>query len=626
MTKKLLFSDFIDRVNEHYHGRLTPYEDTYRGQGYDVKVHCNIHNIDFEVNAYALSTGKSNCPLCYSDHMRDVQLQKLDIQQPKILELTDEYVLNILKNNKFPDIRKSYKNVYVYLLRRFPKPKQNSKLCSEVLIYMIENKMSTYPVDADGNYLMDAGFMNYIVKDTEEEPSKEYVLKCLKDVKFTKSLKIHYPKAYDYLFNVMYPLPDDYNIKIPSPNGYIYMIEHNFENYPKSPITGEYMKFINSKKGFYLGENNTDINQANIKTLDNEGIPRNTEELVEMLLTHILSLYDLDGNIIEYEKLEIKRERRFDYGDYRNWLYIDGENCNPKKIKVKYVCRCGEVHIIYLSKYLEKEKLICKKCNQSLKYGCTSFNSKHRITKRKPSKVHMIFEDASDEQKQKYYENHLTTEEFYNNLKYFVRINKHDITNNMLENIKYEYAAPGTCHNVFVSKVSFDNGQTYETLKEIYLKCCVCGTIFKVHIDNIRKKGDLSKVKCKSCIFCNYTYEVRRYDNSELTYQSNLEKLFIDKIKSNNYEIENGQKIKYFYNYLNKYRNYYVDFYLPQFKIMVEIKGNNKFYRDDLETGKFDDKCNAAKKYAESHNMKFVVLFENDIDDFIESLTKQQLV
>jgi len=55
---------------------------------------------------------------------------------------------------------------------------------------------------------------------------------------------------------------------------------------------------------------------------------------------------------------------------------------------------------------------------------------------------------------------------------------------------------------------------------------------------------------------------------------------------------------------------------------MVEIKGNNKFYRDDLETGKFDDKCNAAKKYAESHNMKFVVLFENDIDDFIESLTK----
>jgi len=52
----------------------------------------------------------------------------------------------------------------------------------------------------------------------------------------------------------------------------------------------------------------------------------------------------------------------------------------------------------------------------------------------------------------------LTTEEFYNNLKYFVRINKHDITNNMLENIKYEYAAPGTCHNVFVSKVSFDNG------------------------------------------------------------------------------------------------------------------------------------------------------------------------
>jgi hypothetical protein len=102
--------------------------------------------------------------------------------------------------------------------------------------------------------------------------------------------------------------------------------------------------------------------------------------------------------------------------------------------------------------------------------------------------------------------------------------------------------------------------------------------------------------------------------------------LFIDKVKELGYKIENGPEIKYFFRHIDKYRNYFVDFYLPEFKIMIEIKGDNKFYRDDVETGKFNDKCNAARKYAKTNNMEYVVLFEEDIDNFIKNLTLKKKV
>lgn len=65
---------------------------------------------------------------------------------------------------------------------------------------------------------------------------------------------------------------------------------------------------------------------------------------------------------------------------------------------------------------------------------------------------------------------------------------------------------------------------------------------------------------------------------------------------------------------------YFVDFYLPEFKIMVEIKGRNHFHKEDVESGIFQDKCDAANNYAKQHNMSFVVLFEEDFEYFIENL------
>lgn len=620
---KLSFDVFKTQVDKHYCGRLVPYENTYRGVSYYVKVHCNVHNIDFEVDAYSLYIGKANCQLCYKDAINEKKSKRLEQLESEISNITENYVLDILKNNEMPIIKKSFNIVYRYLLKRFPKPYKNMRPCSKIFIYMIEHNLTTYPKDNKGNYLSNSSFIYYIVKDTDEPLNEQYVLKCLKNVNQISSLKVHYPKAYEYLFSILYPLPKDYDLNIPTCNAIIYMIEHNYKEYPKSPVTGRYLKFVNSEKGFYVGQEHIEINSMKIE--ENKCIPSTFEELCEILCNHILALYDLDGNEIQYQKLEIKREKYSKFGVLKNWLYVDGILLHPKKYKVKYICRCGTENIIYLSKYLEKEILCCNKCSQSIKYGMTSCNSKDYKSEEKiitnQHREIVDFENATEELKKQYYEIHLTPEEFYINLKYFVKINKREINEDNIQHIKYVYAVPTNNYYGYSSKISFDDGQKYETLNEIYLKCSICGKPFKVHISNIRQKGDLNQAKCKKCNFTNHIYENKRYDNStNLTYQSNLEKFFIDLIKAKGYEIENGPTILYFYRHWNKMREYLTDFYLPQFKIIVEIKGNNKWYKDDLKTGKFNDKCEAAQKYAEKHQMTFVVLFENDIEPFVDSL------
>ena len=44
----------------------------------------------------------------------------------------------------------------------------------------------------------------------------------------------------------------------------------------------------------------------------------------------------------------------------------------------------------------------------------------------------------------------------------------------------------------------------------------------------------------------NHRYKIKLYDDSGLTYQSNLEKQFIDKCKCNNIIIVNGLTLPYF--------------------------------------------------------------------------------
>ena len=77
-----------------------------------------------------------------------------------------------------------------------------------------------------------------------------------------------------------------------------------------------------------------------------------------------------------------------------------------------------------------------------------------------------------------------------------------------------------------------------------------------------------------------------------------MKKKFIDLCKKSNIDIVNGLKIDYIFN--NKNKTYITDFYLP--------------------SGKFQSKVDAATLFAKNNDMKYFVLFDEDIEEFIKNL------
>lgn len=353
---------------------------------------------------------------------------------------------------------------------------------------------------------------------------------------------------------------------------------------------------------------------------------QSSQSIIEILSQHILKIYDKEDNEIIFSKLEIKEEKRKFSITCSKVVYLDDiplKSYQQKTYKVLYKCRCGRENKIYLCKYLGKDKIICQHCLQDRKFDdhletkpySVKNNLRTRINNRIPKNID-DFNIMSDEFKKHFYEINLSENEFYAALPNIYSINGILISNIDITNVQYKIFKTNNQYK-FGYKISFDNGKTFNKIHNVCLKCSICGKIHNVHLNNIRNK-DMNNIKCSMCGYVNHRYEIRLYDDSGLTYQSNVEKYFIDKCYENNIKIVNGFKIPYIIN--NKHRTYITDFYLPDYKYIIEIKSNNIWYKRDLKNGIIDAKINAAKNF--NKDFQYKMLFDNDIDDFITFLMK----
>jgi len=99
-------------------------------------------------------------------------------------------------------------------------------------------------------------------------------------------------------------------------------------------------------------------------------------------------------------------------------------------------------------------------------------------------------------------------------------------------------------------------------------------------------------------------YHINQYKDTELYYQGLYEKDFLD----NYYDkitIENGISIKY--NYKNKGKIYHSDFYLPEYKIVVEIKSSWWFKQHK-------EKC-LAKEHETKKNHNYIMILDKNYDE-----------
>jgi hypothetical protein len=104
------------------------------------------------------------------------------------------------------------------------------------------------------------------------------------------------------------------------------------------------------------------------------------------------------------------------------------------------------------------------------------------------------------------------------------------------------------------------------------------------------------KILCHDCKLCNRIFKLRpmkNINNEIIMYQSKLELKFIEWCASNNIIVKNGPNIDY--TFKDKQHKYRVDFEIDGF--LIEIKDFHIWHRNQVESGKWDEKVNAANKF-----------------------------
>lgn len=348
------------------------------------------------------------------------------------------------------------------------------------------------------------------------------------------------------------------------------------------------------------------------------------ENMLPILLSKIIKIEDKENNEIKFNKIDYVIKKRKHSTNESVVIYIDNQELKCgyfRSLYVTYKCRCGRNVKMLFMKYIKKSHYWCQHCCQD-----TSFKEHYRandIIKGKKTQEKRIipdFESISTKEQENYWKNHLRKDEFNYWLPYLVKINNKEI----LDKTQIKYLDVVKNYNNqkrYTSKVSFDDGNKYEGFNSVSLKCSCCGKVYNKHIFNLRTEN-INNPECGFCKLCNHQYKIRKYKDTCLTYQSKTEEYFLNKCFENNIKVMNGYEIPYEFN--GKERTYISDFYLPDYKILLEIKGRNKFYRNDLASGKLTAKNNAASKFCNENNLIYQFVFGEDIDNFILALLNER--
>lgn len=301
-------------------------------------------------------------------------------------------------------------------------------------------------------------------------------------------------------------------------------------------------------------------------------------------------------------------------------VYADGVNIPINKTKVVYQCKCGKINTILLKKFLGKKRIKCPSCREDeekrrnhSRYFVEGYQKK--IIKEK--KIVYDFSKESNDFKEKYYKRHLTASEFYLLLPHIKSINGINVQNSNVIYVEHEviYNQYKYMPHVIINNINVP-------FTNVELICEKCKKHFSIS-DRRSKKEKLLKdeILCKDCSFNNKRYQIKMYKTifgDTIKYQSETEFIFIKKCEKNKIRILNGFDIKYHFN--ESEHIYKVDFFLPEHKFLIEIKGNHIWHRKQIETGKWNAKENAAVNYAKINDLHFKLLFLNEFNDFFTQL------
>ena len=351
-------------------------------------------------------------------------------------------------------------------------------------------------------------------------------------------------------------------------------------------------------------------------------------KLFEILTKGIIELYDKSGNTLKGDiSIDYFKSKYSSFDGETIRLFLNGIPLGRDGYRVKYECICGSINNILLQKYLMRnESSSCFRCRElnidKIKthsdYMKNTYNINGKVVKNIKKveelstddliqKSKLLFNNESDDYKEKYFKINTTIDEFNKHRDSIICINNIDIDS--LEFIPYLSIRS---HIKFTQYVKNNkNGKLAKFNNIVY----ICGSCDKEFLSSGRRlpKEKLSKHKilCKDCALCNRAFKIRNIKNIEgnqVVYQSKPELDLINFCNSNNIIIKNGPYLEYFFN--NKKRTYRVDFEVNN--MLIEIKGDHIWHRNQVKSGKWAMKEKAAKEYCIKNNKIFKLVFKKD--------------
>jgi hypothetical protein len=334
---------------------------------------------------------------------------------------------------------------------------------------------------------------------------------------------------------------------------------------------------------------------------------------------YILSDFKIDKIVHKYSNTGIPIYRFF----YKNDIITKN---NDLIVKYKCIC-CNSIHKVALNNILRKinrnivKCRICKELDEYKQLEHSNYMLKyHGKPKPKPNNCIITlenklnidkkaFNDYDDDFKDNYFRRNMTINEFdyiRNKIKFIQ--NKKFVMN---EDFIYYPTVSISNQTRFCPYLYSKNRNCLEKIHNITLICDNCDTEFLSK--DLHSHKNKIKALCKDCNLSNNIFKLRTYTNfgkEKIMYQSKFELKFIRYCNDKKIYVINGPKIYYKYN--NKNPTYKIDFAIPKLNLLIEIKDNHIWHKEQVKNGKWNAKVEGVNNYLESekNNYKnFIVIF-----------------
>lgn len=323
------------------------------------------------------------------------------------------------------------------------------------------------------------------------------------------------------------------------------------------------------------------------------------------------------SNFIDYEENIITRNNHY------NIIY-KCINCNSiHKVSLNNILRKINRNIINCRICKEYEEL--KRNNQSNymfnyhsnKDIVTKSNDKNIITKTislldKLNNDKIKFHEYDSDFKDNYFKRNMDNNEFE-----YIRNKILSIQNKkflMSEDFIYYPCVSISNQTRFCPYLYSKNNDNIEKIVNIELKCDNCNNNF-ISKDLHSHKNKI-KALCKDCNLTNNIFKIRTYKNlanETICYQSKFELKFIRYCNENKILVINGPKIEYNRSNSKKIHTYKIDFAIPKLKLLIEIKDNHIWHKEQVQSGKWEEKVKGVEKFLQNNSIYGNVIYEKYI-------------